>query len=610
MQTARFDQIRRKSLDDIFKLRNIVKIWRDIVRSQLRSSDIKDMFDFFDLNYNIDQRAKSIRSSILNGSYKAGPSLVYRTEKKLGISRHMIIPQAIDALVLQVLADSIISDILANQPSKKAFYSQAKHSIMKPHELTEYGETMRKLWVRLQKTIYGFSKSKKFIVTTDLSNYYDSIDMDELKKVLSSYLKSNMEVVMDLLFGIIENISWRPDYLPYSNRGLPTSNLEAIRLLAHSFLFEVDDVLRKKTGNCFTRWMDDIVVGADSKKEAREIISATSDMLKSRGLALNQSKTDIYDKKDTYFHFQINENAYISTIEAKIKSGTFIKSRLISELKRKFDKHNIDNIKSRSWDKVAKRYITQFGRLESEVILSDVPRLYIEYASLRPNLLIYLLNLGYKKSTSQELINILNKIDIFDDTSLYQICDLVVKWEVLDDKDGNDFLKKVEDKLGKFVFNKPKREDSLDFYSLLWFKSKYSDPIKLLEFLIKYKPLWQSNSFMRRQATAIFSRLHIIDPKKVEGILSSQISSGDPNTVSIATQIEQFTCLQELNKILTPYLFTIKKQNPYPLPKFLVMCSVLNSEKIRTDKTITSRILSNISDPYYRKWLKDNYGIS
>jgi len=179
----------------------------------------------------------------------------------------MVIPQPVDALVMQVLVESIADDVLESQPSKKAFYSRSKHTILKPHEISEYGLTLRALWIKLQKIIYKFSKDKEFIITTDLSNYYDSIDIRELKKVLTSYLNSHSEVVIDLLFGIIENISWHPDYLPYSGRGLPTSNLEAIRLLAHSFLFEVDAVLKENTEDCFTRWMDDIVIGLIQKRK-------------------------------------------------------------------------------------------------------------------------------------------------------------------------------------------------------------------------------------------------------------------------------------------------------------------------------------------------------
>lgn len=607
MQTARFEQIRKRTLDRVFDVKQMVKVWRIIVRDQLREQDIKDLFDYFDFNFTIKERAQAIRASILNGDYKSSTPLVYRIEKKFGVSRHMVIPQATDALIMQVLIESVTEEVLKNQPSKKAFYSRSKHKVLQSHETPDYSLHWRAQWLKLQKLIYKFSSEKDLIVTTDLSNYYDSIDIRELKKVFTSYLKSNSEVTVDILFGIIENISWHPDYLPYSSRGLPTSNLEAIRLLAHSFLFEVDEVLQEKTGDCFTRWMDDIVIGVDTKKEARETISAISDMLKSRGLALNLAKTNIYDPEEAIFNFQIEDNAYISSIKIIPKTDLNYNS-LTTELRRKFKEHNKNNKHAKAWDKVAKRYITQFSKLKSEKLLSEVVELYLTYPVLRASILAYLQNLGYKKSTSNKVLDILGKIDIFDDISLYQICNLVTQWEVSDDNAGRDFLRQFEDKITKFSFS---RKNSLDFYCLLWFKSKYSRSDDLLTFLNKYKNLWQSDSFLRRQATAVLARVYPADKEKVRQILQSQVSSGESNTVSLANQLQLFLDLKSFDGLLNFYLFPPNKiQRPYPLSKFLVLCSVLNSEDIRTNPDIRRKILDYIFDPYYLKWLDYNYGIS
>ena len=121
MQTARFEQLRKRTLDKVFDTKQIVEIWRKIVREQLRGQDIKDIFDCFDFNFNIRDRAQAVKASILNGDYKASQPLVYKIEKKFGISRHMVIPQPVDALVMQVLIESIADDVLKSQPSKKAF---------------------------------------------------------------------------------------------------------------------------------------------------------------------------------------------------------------------------------------------------------------------------------------------------------------------------------------------------------------------------------------------------------------------------------------------------------------------------------------------------------
>jgi Reverse transcriptase (RNA-dependent DNA polymerase). len=241
------------------------------------------------------------------------------------------------------LADQLIS----KQPSENAYFSRDKHNVGKIHEGIEYGVPFRKQWKELQKKIYKFHDEKELLIVTDITNYYDSIYLPELRKVFLSQI-SAPEVIVDLLFQIIEAISWKPDYLPYSGRGLPTTNLEAIRLLAHSFLFEIDEILKKETNNSFVRWMDDFTIGVNTSKEAISILCAISDMLKSRGLALNIPKTAILNAKKVEHEFLINKNMELDSFEKnEIKDIKQIEKVLY----KKFNIH-LREKNSRYWEKV------------------------------------------------------------------------------------------------------------------------------------------------------------------------------------------------------------------------------------------------------------------
>ncbi|MET0461503.1 MAG: RNA-directed DNA polymerase [Chitinophagaceae bacterium] len=585
----------------MFSKTRITETWRTIVRQQLRTLDLTDLFDHYDFNYNIEERSASIRNEILNGSYKVGQPLIYRIEKKFGICRHLVIPQPSDSLVLQVLVEYVASQILAKQPSKNAFYSRDKHNMAFPHEIEEYGLTFRQQWKNLQKKIYNFNEGKKYIVVTDLSNYYDSIDIKELRKVFTSYAQID-EVLIDLLFRLIEEISWKPDYLPYSGRGLPTTNIEGIRLLAHSFLFELDEVVKQKSKNNFTRWMDDIVIGVDSRSDATNTISIVSDMLKSRGLALNLSKTNIYDDKDGYFNFQIEANRFIDSIETLKKEDVGFK-KASSDLYKSFKKHFKDQ-RAKYWDKIAKRHITTLWKFGNMQLLKDLSDIYLKYPGLRTNLLIYLTKVGYKSKSAENVLSILQDIEVFDDISLYQLCKLVTEWEVPNNIQAKDFLGEFEKHILRISFTEKMPSH---FYSVLWFKAKYNHPEELLNFISRYENIWQTDTFLRRQVTAIFGRLFITDKDRVKKYLRSQVSSGVINTVMLAAQLGQFSRREKLDTKLNSYLFPLKKQSPYPLPKFLVLCSVLNSEKIRKDEGVQKKIKSQISDPYYLKWLEANF---
>ena len=168
-------------------------------------------------------------------------------------------------------------------------------------------------------------------------------------------------------------------------------------------------------------------------------------------------------------------------------------------------------------------------------------------------------------------------------------------------------MQKIDAKLVGASF---KSKNPADFYSVLWFKAKYDHAEELLKFIKKYQNLWQADSFLRRQVTAVMGRLLITNSKEIESLLYTQISSGIANTVSLANQIQRFSNIDSLDGKLRFYLFPKNVQSPYPLPKFMVLCSVLNSEKIRSDDNVKKSVLEHVKDPYYRKWLDAQYNVN
>lgn len=425
MHTERFQRLRKKTLNNVFDKTIATKIWRSTVRNQLRGLDIKDLYDHYDFNFNIEDRIQAIKASMLDGSYYVSTPLIYKTEKKYGICRHMVIPQPADALILQCLIEQVSPSVLKKQPSKNAFYSRDKHNVKKPHEAVEYGLSFREQWKNLQKKIYNFADTFDYLVVTDLTNYFDSIDLRELRRVFVSHVEAD-EVIVDLIFKVVEGLSWKPDYLPYSQRGLPTANVEPIRLLAHSFLFEVDQILKERTKDNFARWMDDITSGVEKKREGIALLSDISDVLKSRGLALNLSKTQILSAEEAYFHFQIEKNLEIDKYES-IKPGTKKAVKAERELWQKYKAHFKDK-SPKAWDKISKRYITTFGKLESDRLLTNFSNFFIANPSLRSNYLIYLAIRGYSRKAATQILKILESIDPFDDLSLFQISHLITQW--------------------------------------------------------------------------------------------------------------------------------------------------------------------------------------
>lgn len=328
---------RSQDLQEVFSKEGLISTWKTVVRQQLRSQEILDLHDYYDFNFNIEEQSSLIQKKILNGQYRAKNPLIYKLEKKYGVCRHMMLPSPSDALVLQTIVErSLAEKLIQSQPTKRAYYSRDKHSLKLPHQLgSDIYLTWLEKWKMFQKKIWNFRKERSFLAVTDLANYYDNIGLRELRHVISSRAQVP-EVILDLLFNIIEQLSWCPDYLPSSLKGLPTIALEAPRLLAHSLLFEVDEILESRTSECFVRWMDDINFGVDSVEEAYKTFGEVNDVLKSRGLALNLGKTAVYTFEEVKNHFLVDENEFLNSVE---NVDGILSSNTICELHQRFIEH-------------------------------------------------------------------------------------------------------------------------------------------------------------------------------------------------------------------------------------------------------------------------------
>lgn len=229
---------------------------------------------------------------------------------------------------------------------------------------------------------------------------------------------------------------------------------------------------------------------------------------------------------------------------------------------------------------------------------------FISNPSLRTNYLIYLAIRGYSHKAASSIVDILKALDPFDDLSLFQISHLITQWSVPTNKRGMEFIANAKDLLNNHA---KKKKDAQSFFALLWFLSKYETEDLLYKFLIRYRNIWQSNSFLRRQATASMARFGCNRTSKRIELINHQAMSGVATSVSLANQLTQFAELGSIPFQLNAYLFPIVKPAIYPHFKFIVLCSVLASEAVRRDPSIVGKVDSYISDAWHRELLKNEF---
>ena len=294
--------------------------WKKKVRDDVRRQIIPDPVEHLDFHVIADAACEALATEITSGSYL--PSQVTRItiEKSKGLCRLIVMPNIRDVLVLQVLADALWNILKTKAPTKNAFYAPKDHAFlkMKLGLEDEYGPMSE--WLKFQKEILGFANRKKFIVVTDIANYYDWIRYGVLRNVLSDHVETR-EVVLDLLLFVLGSMIWKPDYMPNHDVGLPQCDFDAPRLLAHAFLFEIDGLLRDFPNIEFARYADDIDVGCDTFTAAKTVLRDLDLTLQSRHLRLNSGKTLILTGPQAADHFCVSENAFLSQFEKRVENS-------------------------------------------------------------------------------------------------------------------------------------------------------------------------------------------------------------------------------------------------------------------------------------------------
>jgi hypothetical protein len=230
------------------------------VRDHMRKQIIPDAVEFLDFHMQHRQRCAALEALICSGDYIPAPILRMKVEKGKGLCRQIALPSPSEALILQALSDSLWREIKLKAPSPTAFFAPQDQPFSKLnplHDEDEFGYGPIESWLDFQQEVLKFSQIRNYVVVTDIANYYDGILHSFLSAILSDY-GLEREYALDLLLFILEAMLWRPDYMPNFGIGLPQMDLDAPRLLAHTHLFEVDELFEKDPDVDFARYMDDM----------------------------------------------------------------------------------------------------------------------------------------------------------------------------------------------------------------------------------------------------------------------------------------------------------------------------------------------------------------
>lgn len=591
MKSPRFD-IRAKKLRLIFSPKNIQRIWKEKVKVSMRDQFMCDGIENFDFHVSIKVESQKLSHLILSGDYVPQKAQRILVEKSKGLCRQIVIPSVRDAVVLQCLSDSLYSNVKGKAPTSKAYFEPKDHKFSSLP--SGYGTFAA--WLNFQRELFGFAKTRKFIVVTDIANYYDSISYVHLRNAISS-IDGIEECVVDMLIYVLGDLLWQPDYTPRIEVGLPQINLDAPRLLAHCFLYELDSYLASDPGRDFVRYMDDIDIGVDTIANAKHALKTVDLVLQTKQVRLNSGKTIILTRSEAIQHFRIFENARLDVVQARVdhrvKHGLSLKrerdhveARLMSGVRKKsFDTGN--------GEKVLKRWISLAVRTGAVVKPEVLEDLIKRRPAIRENVYSLIRSRPLTPSIARVLARAGQSGLLVDDAAMVEMSNYLVETLVK----TRHCHAIIEDIIST---NDPRGYFGL--YSRLWLQSKYGTTAQLFQTLRDAREVWSPHERLGRLAGSFLPLFHgspeyLPFIKLLGGTLNPGVRDAYKFHRKLATDLATFNSMFHALSAPNP-----SRGTGITHAKFLCLLSALKNKGAATSKiaTLKSNHKRAFEDTYYK----------
>ena len=595
MQSPKF-QLKKADIEDVINASRLRSRWREKVRDAMRTQPIPDPLEHLDFHTSLDAICTAIAAEVCSGSYIPRQPIRLLAEKSKGLCRQLVIPSVKDALILQTLSDALWVELRKKAPSKNAFYAPNDHQFSRAvrGQTSEYGPI--NAWIAFQETIFGFTKSRNYLVVTDIANYYDCISYDHLRNILAD-LAIASEHSLDVLLYTLSHMLWQPDYMPRVQIGLPQINLDAPRLLAHCFLFEIDRLLLKHKNVDFARYMDDIDVGVDSIAQGKEVLRDLDLSLQTRQVRLNSGKTLILTEQDARRHFRIRENAFLDSLEDSIELKRAFGFDIARE--RDFIAFAIRNgLRKRAFEggngeKILKRCINYAHKYNVEIDAADFVRLLLKWPGIRETLLRWWQHSLAPAKKLDLIRDFVSSTEIVDDKALIDVSVALVAarlpanvrtWRLVED-----------------ICNHIDEKTTWGFYAKIWILSKYGSDRELMHVIENTRSLWITEEHLSRLAAGLYPRM-----------INSPLRSKFENTIkrsgnrwcqdvldfheSLATTPNGFLAVSKFVRAQNP-----SQPNKITHSKFLMLCSMIANPKIAPNAIKELRLSHAfaLKDDYY-----------
>lgn len=298
----------------LFSEQNIRKIWKELRNSYVPVVTDKDYAQ-------IPQFRSSILEQVATNAYVPSIGHGYLGfPKSNGCTRFVPVLTKEDLAVYYLISLSLQTALAYDLPNIFGGWQRHPEKISKSKKTAEdefleqisdpyLAESMsKKMWFKnwtdfntLLRETFSASDTGNYVMTSDIANFYDTVDIHSLTRGIRSEV-SKAEFAVDLLEYFLSFWDRRLKGYKPSSKGIPQELLgDASRLYSHFYLKKFDFEFTehcKSNGITFIRWADDIILIGNSRKNLEATIHKASRLLLKFGLNLNSSKTKCYSKSE------------------------------------------------------------------------------------------------------------------------------------------------------------------------------------------------------------------------------------------------------------------------------------------------------------------------
>jgi len=250
-----------------------------------------DPVEYAWFEWDLDSQVDVLSAQIRTGVYRCSPPAIVREAKALGLTRPLAYLSVADQLVYSAMVARAENMMLAHAKPWTRFGRASADE-------DSDGTTSRdsgwfRSWLKRQSQLWVITEGHPYIVETDIANFFPSVPIQHLLDHMRAVTNLSDEGVR-LLEHVLRGTSVTLKYRSSAAIGLPQENHDCSRVLAHSYLLPVDVEFEPEgVKNAYSRWMDDIVVGADSLDSAKLNVRRIQLAMEPLGLFPNTAKTRI-----------------------------------------------------------------------------------------------------------------------------------------------------------------------------------------------------------------------------------------------------------------------------------------------------------------------------